>query len=97
MKHYKVYIILCENGSLYTGISVDVDRRFKQHKSGRGAKFFRTSRPERLLWSSVDQSHTEALLTERLLKNFSREGKLKFLRRMGVTLPEVLDKVPPVC
>jgi putative endonuclease len=81
-------MILCENGSIYTGISTDVDRRFKQHASGRGAKFFKTSKPKRLLWSSKPTSQSDAMLQERVIKSFSREGKVKFLSDCGV----VLDK-----
>ena len=86
---YKVYVILCENGSLYTGISTDVERRFKEHKSGKGARFFRSTKPERVVWNSTPETHRNALVMERLLKSFSKEGKIRFLEKMGV----VLDKV----
>ena len=40
-----VYMLRCADGSLYTGIAADVERRFEEHKSGRGAKYTRSHPP----------------------------------------------------
>jgi putative endonuclease len=88
-KQYQVYMILCENGSIYTGISTDVDRRFKQHLSGRGAKFFRTTKPKKLIWSSKPTSRSDAMSQERMIKSFSHEGKVGLSGHHGV----ILDKI----
>ncbi|MBQ8918081.1 MAG: GIY-YIG nuclease family protein, partial [Oscillospiraceae bacterium] len=42
---YYVYMLRCGDGSLYTGIATDVDRRVKEHNSGRGAKYTRSRLP----------------------------------------------------
>ena len=43
--HWSVYLILCENGALYCGISNDVDKRWKAHCAGKGAKYTRMHKP----------------------------------------------------
>lgn len=48
---YKIYLVQCNDGSIYTGIATDVDRRFKEHEEGiRGAKFLRGKGPLKLLY-----------------------------------------------
>ena len=44
-----VYLIECRDGSIYTGIAVDVDARYAAHKSGKGARYTRSHPPRRLL------------------------------------------------
>ena len=41
-----VYMLRCRDGSLYTGVTTDVERRFAQHRAGTGAKYTRTHPPE---------------------------------------------------
>lgn len=49
MSIWHVYLIECRDGSLYTGIAVDVDRRFAQHVAGKGARYTRAHPPLRVL------------------------------------------------
>ncbi len=49
MTRWYVYVIECRDGSLYTGISTDVDRRYAQHAAGKGARYTRSRPPLRLL------------------------------------------------
>lgn len=49
MKCWYVYLIECRDGSLYTGISTDVERRYAQHAAGKGARYTRSRPPVRLL------------------------------------------------
>ena len=49
MARWFVYLIECVDGSVYTGISVDVDRRYAQHAAGKGARYTRSRPPSRLL------------------------------------------------
>lgn len=53
-----VYVIECEDGSLYTGIALDPQARFALHASGKGARYTRAHRPRRLLvsWAFADRS-----------------------------------------
>ena len=74
---YHVYIITCADGSLYTGITTDVDRRLYEHNStARGAKYTRSRRPVSLAatWPAVDRS--AALREEARIKRLARKEKL---------------------
>lgn len=49
MRAWYVYLIECRDGSLYTGIAVDVERRYAEHAAGKGARYTRAHPPARLL------------------------------------------------
>lgn len=49
MSRWYVYLIECADGSVYTGIAVDVDRRYAQHVAGKGARYTRSHPPSKLL------------------------------------------------
>ncbi len=70
---WQVYIILCSDGSYYTGITTDIDRRIQQHASGAGAKYFRGRKPERLVYLETEHDRSSAS---------RREAQLKQLRRL---------------
>jgi len=70
-----VYILECENGKLYTGITVDLARRFDQHASGRGATFTRINKPRRLLAVKPCVDRSEASRLEASVKRLSRPKK----------------------
>jgi putative endonuclease len=77
-----VYIIENEKGLFYTGITTDVERRFKEHgTSKKGAKFFRTSPPKTVLFTKKFLNRSEASKYEAMLKKLSRSEKLKILRK----------------
>lgn len=69
---WKVYILLCSDGTLYTGITTDLERRISQHARGRGAKYFRGRRPERLLY--LEQGHDRSTASR-------REAAIKMMKR----------------
>ncbi len=79
MKNYTVYIIECSDGTLYTGITTDVERRFKMHLNGTGARYTRARGVKRLVHSEGPYSHSEALQKEYLVKKLSRREKLTLL------------------
>ena len=54
--NWQVYIILCSDNTLYTGITTDIKRRFAQHASGRGAKYFRGRQPVQVTFQ--EEGHT---------------------------------------
>ena len=70
-----VYIILCSDNTLYTGITVDVPRRFDQHATGKGAKYFRGRQPEQLVYVEPGHNRSSATKREINLKKMSREEK----------------------
>lgn len=74
-----VYLVECSDKSIYTGITTDIDRRIKQHNSGkRGAKYTRTRRPVKLYKSFQVASKSEALKLEYRIKQLSHNEKLNF-------------------
>jgi len=68
-------MILCSDSSLYTGISTDVDRRFRQHASQKGAKYFRSRQPERIVFVEDGHSRVSASRREAAIKKMKREDK----------------------
>lgn len=75
---YSVYIIKCNDGTLYTGISNNVDARVSKHNLGKGAKYTKTRLPVRLVYSKVIGTKSDALKEEYRIKQLSRLEKLKF-------------------
>ncbi len=58
---WSVYIICCDDGSLYTGISTDVERRFREHlETPRGAKFFNGRKPREVVWREGGHTRSSA-------------------------------------
>lgn len=66
-----VYVLECADGSLYTGISTDVARRFKQHCTGKGARYTRGRTPVRVLASFRFETQSLALRAEIRMKKLS--------------------------
>ena len=73
---WHLYLLECEDGSLYTGITTDVGRRFDEHCRGRGARYTRAHPPQRLLASVPIGSRSDALKAELRLKALPRAEKL---------------------
>lgn len=76
---WKLYILRCGDGSLYTGITTDVEKRLEAHRSGRGAKYTRGRRPLELVYHEECGDHSAALRRELAVKALSREEKQKML------------------
>jgi putative endonuclease len=73
-----IYLLECADGTLYTGITVDTERRVRCHNSGHGARYTRTRLPVRLVASRPLPSHAEAVRQERSLKMRSPRRKRGF-------------------
>lgn len=76
---WDLYIIRTRSGKLYTGITTDLDRRLAEHTSGRGAKFFRTSAPECVVYRERLATRSEASRRERQVKRMTRAQKLALI------------------
>ena len=74
---WKLYILRCGDGSLYTGITTDVEKRLKAHRTGKGAKYTRGRGPLELVYREECGTHSDALKRELEVKALSREEKLK--------------------
>ena len=74
MPHF-VYMLRCAGNRIYTGYAVDVEARFEQHKTGKGAKFTKAFPPECILKTFELGSREEALRLEARIKLLDREAK----------------------
>jgi putative endonuclease len=74
-----VYIILCSDETLYTGITIDVARRFNQHAQGQGAKYFRCRQPKQLVYVEIGHDRSSATKREVSIKKLNRYKKLQLI------------------
>ncbi len=77
--NWQVYIILCTDGSLYTGITIDIERRLSQHLNRRGAKYFRGHEPRRLVYLEGGHTRSSASRREALIKKLRRMDKCRLI------------------
>ncbi|HZF08010.1 MAG TPA: GIY-YIG nuclease family protein [Thermoanaerobaculia bacterium] len=82
-----VYILRCADGSLYTGIAKDVERRLAQHGKGRASRYTRSRLPVTLLWTREIRTWGEALREERRIKALRRPQKEALLAAAGSAAP----------
>lgn len=74
-KDYFVYILECNDGSYYTGMTTDVDRRVAEHNEGRGARYTRSRRPVSLRYLEPAAGRAEAARRELAIKRMPRSRK----------------------
>ncbi len=82
-----VYLARCRDGSLYTGITTDPARRFKQHNKGLGGAYTRSRLPVTLVYQEPAGSRSEALRRERAIKSLTRAAKEALTLQSGSGLP----------
>lgn len=80
---WHLYLIECVDGSLYTGITTDVARRFKEHFSGKGARYTRSHKALRLVASRPVGSRSDALRAELAIKRLPKEKKTLAVRSLS--------------
>jgi putative endonuclease len=78
--NWLVYMILCSDNTLYTGITTDLQRRFDQHASGRGARYFRGRRPVEVVYQESGHTRSSASKRELEIKTLTREEKCNMTR-----------------
>lgn len=76
---WQVYIILCSDSSLYTGITNDLARRLIQHATQKGAKYFRGRQPTQLVYLENNHTRSSASKREYCIKLLSRTQKLQLI------------------
>ena len=74
-----LYILRCGDGSLYTGITTDVEKRLEAHRAGKGAKYTRGRGPLELVYREECGTHSAALKRELEIKRLSRPDKEKLV------------------
>jgi len=70
-----LYMLRCEDGSLYTGVTNNLERRLKMHNAGKASRYTRTRRPVKLLYQESCLSRTQALIRECAVKAFPKIKK----------------------
>jgi len=79
-KDWTVYIIRCNDDTLYTGVTTELERRFQEHLSHpRGAKYFNGRKPLEVVYSENDHTHSSACQREAAIKKLSRDEKLSLI------------------
>ena len=84
---YYVYILKCRDGSLYTGITCNLEKRLAEHNQGNGSKYVRSRLPAEPVYVLGCPSKSQALKTELFIKKLSRQKKLQLIEKKYL-LPE---------
>ena len=79
MKDWSVYILRCGDGTLYTGIAADLEKRLEAHRRGTAAKYTRSRLPVTLAYEESQADRSSAQKREAALRRLGREGKLALL------------------
>ena len=78
MRFY-VYILLCRDGSFYTGYTKNIDARTRLHASGKGARYTKTHKPEKVAYVELFDSRVKAMKREREIKKMTHQQKLDLI------------------
>jgi len=77
---YFLYLLECKDGSLYTGITTDVERRFNEHKNKIGGHYTRSKKVVRVAYTEKHPNRSSALKREAEIKGWRREKKLTLFK-----------------
>jgi len=75
-----LYILRCSDGSLYTGVTKDLARRFKMHQAGRASRYTRSHGPVEMVYSETCHDRSSALIRECEVKEWPRPKKEQLIR-----------------
>lgn len=84
-RRWCVYILRCSTGEFYTGCTVNVERRLRQHNNGVGSKFTRSRRPVKLVYQEPCEDRSSALRREYQIKRMSRSRKMLLAQTASAT------------
>jgi putative endonuclease len=76
---FYVYILLCHDGSFYTGYTKDIDERTRLHANGKGARYTRTHKPQKVAYVELFASRAKAMKREREIKKMTHQQKLNLI------------------
>ncbi len=74
---YFVYLLKCKDGSIYTGITTDVERRFREHKNKKGGHYTSSHGALKMIHTEQHPTRSAALKREAEIKSWCREKKMK--------------------
>mgnify|MGYP005764919541 CR=1 FL=1 len=78
-KTYYTYILLTESGTYYCGYTGDLEKRFKQHCEGKGAKYTRANKPIKIVYFKEFDNKSDAMKEEFRIKHLTREEKTNLI------------------
>jgi putative endonuclease len=84
-----LYITKNQNGAYYTGITTCLDKRFKEHRQGKGGQYTRHNRPEWLLYTETFSTRSQAELREMQIKRWCRAKKKALIEHDFKTLQQL--------
>ena len=76
-----VYILVCNDGSFYTGYTKNLSHRVKLHTNGKGAKYTKSHKPKKVAFVELFDSRSEALKRERNIKKMSHKQKQELITK----------------
>jgi putative endonuclease len=79
--NWTVYILECADSTLYTGITIDIDRRVQEHDSGLGAKYTKGRGPVKIVYTQTCADRSAACKREMQIKQLDRADKLKLIAK----------------
>lgn len=80
---YFLYILECKDGSLYTGITTDVQRRFEEHRSGKGGRYTRAKGVKKILYTERLRNRSLASKREAEIKRWTRKEKTYLIKSVA--------------
>jgi putative endonuclease len=84
-----VYILVCNDGTLYTGITHNLQKRFHRHQAGSGARYTARHGANQILYFQEYPNHKEAALRELEIKSLSHEDKLRIILHHILDITEI--------
>ena len=76
---FYVYILLCTDGSFYTGYTKNIDARTRLHANGKGARYTKMHKPEKVAYVELFDSQAKAMKREREIKKMTHQQKLNLI------------------
>ena len=90
---WSLYVAECADGSYYTGIAKDIEKRIDSHNSGKGAKYTATHGPVTLVFQEPQGDYSTALRREYQVKSLSKERKIRFVAGEKLAKPKKKAKM----
>jgi len=78
---WHVYILKCEDGSFYAGITNDLEKRFERHRLSRGGQYTAAHQPEKILYAEEFEDRVSAYAREQQIKKWSRSKKMALIAK----------------
>ena len=77
---YTLYLLLCKDDSIYTGITTDLERRLAEHRTGQGSKYVRARGAKKILYTERFTTRSKASKREVEIKKLRRQEKIAMIR-----------------